>query len=233
MKIHIIRHGDPNYVDDTLTEKGWREAKFLAERMSGLCIDDFYSSPLGRAKDTASLTLEKFGKKAEVLDWLREFHAPITSPFTNGPRIPWDLPPYLWCAEPKYYDINECFSTPLMESGNVKEEYERVTKGIDDLLLRYGFSREGMLYSGGEDKTIALFCHFGVGILILSYLLGISPVVAQHNFVFAPTSVTTLVTETDSKGFSHFRATEVGDTSHLYANGEPVSPSALHPNFEK
>ena len=233
MKIHIIRHGDPNYVDDTLTEKGWREAGFLAERMSKLSIDDFYCSPLGRAKDTASLTLEKFGREAEVLDWLREFHAPITSPFTNKPRIPWDLPPYLWCTEPKYYDVNECFSTSLMKSGNVEDEYRKTVSGLDGLLCRYGWKREGMMYRGGEDKTIALFCHFGVGILMLSYLLGISPVVAQHNFVLAPTSVTTLVTETDSKGFSHFRACEVGDTSHLYANGEPVSESALYPNFEK
>ena len=90
-----------------------------------------------------------------------------------------------------------------------------------------------MLYRGGEDKTIALFCHFGMGITILSYLLGFSPFVAQHNFFLAPTSVTTLVTETDKKGYSHFRATEIGDISHLYAANEPVSESGLFPDFEK
>ena len=31
MRILIIRHGDPNYRDDCLTEKGKREAKLLAE----------------------------------------------------------------------------------------------------------------------------------------------------------------------------------------------------------
>ena len=33
MKILIIRHGDPNYELDTLTEKGWKEAEKLAEKI--------------------------------------------------------------------------------------------------------------------------------------------------------------------------------------------------------
>ena len=32
MRILMIRHGDPDYVNDTLTEKGWREAALLADR---------------------------------------------------------------------------------------------------------------------------------------------------------------------------------------------------------
>ena len=34
MELWIIRHGDPDYVHDSLTEKGVREAKLLAERLS-------------------------------------------------------------------------------------------------------------------------------------------------------------------------------------------------------
>ncbi len=233
MKIHIIRHGDPNYEIDSLTVKGWREAKLLSDRLSKLTIDDFYCSPLGRAKDTASLTLGKVNKEAEILDWLREFKGTTKSPFTGKNRIPWDFPPYFWCTDSRYYDINEWNTTEVMKSGDVDEVYREMVSGIDALLKRYNWKREGMLYRGGEDKTIALFCHFGLGIMILSYLLGISPTVAQHNFFLAPTSVTTLVTETDSKGNSHFRAICVGDTSHLYVGDEPISESGLHPNFEK
>ena len=32
MRILLIRHGDPDYVNDTLTEKGRREAALLAKR---------------------------------------------------------------------------------------------------------------------------------------------------------------------------------------------------------
>ena len=56
MKLLIVRHGDPDYTIDSLTEKGWREVEFLSERLTKLEIRDFYVSPLGRAKDTASPT---------------------------------------------------------------------------------------------------------------------------------------------------------------------------------
>lgn len=59
MKLLIVRHGDPDYTIDSLTEKGWREARYLAQKLSKLEIKDFYVSPLGRAKDTASCTLKK------------------------------------------------------------------------------------------------------------------------------------------------------------------------------
>ena len=86
MKLLFIRHGDPDYEHDTLTEKGRREAEYLAERLSKLDITAFYTSPLGRAKDTAAPTLARAGREAEELDWLREFHAPILRPDGNGER---------------------------------------------------------------------------------------------------------------------------------------------------
>ena len=73
MRLLIVRHGDPDYEHDTLTEKGWREAELLAERLSKLNVKEFYVSPLGRAKDTASLTLQKMNREANECLWLREF----------------------------------------------------------------------------------------------------------------------------------------------------------------
>ena len=233
MKILIIRHGDPNYELDSLTEKGFREAHLLAQRLEKIHIDDFYCSPLGRAQRTAEATLAAVGKSAKTLYWLREFDGKITSPFTNRKRGSWDLPPSLWCKDTKNYDINEWVNSEIMKNSTAKEIFDETVSGVDELLLHYGWKREGMAYIGGEDKTIALFCHFCLGITVLAYLLGISPVVAQNNFYLAPTSVTTLVSETDKKGYSHFRAIGVGDISHLYASGEPMSESGLYPNFEK
>ena len=60
MKLLIVRHADPDYSIDSLTEKGWREAAYLSERLAKLEVKRFYVSPLGRAKDTASLTLESW-----------------------------------------------------------------------------------------------------------------------------------------------------------------------------
>ena len=54
MKIVMIRHGDPDYVNDSLTEKGRREALALARYLSDKHVTKFYCSPLGRARDTAA-----------------------------------------------------------------------------------------------------------------------------------------------------------------------------------
>ena len=104
MKLMIVRHADPDYSIDSLTPVGWEEARLLAERMAKLDITDFYVSPLGRARDTASLTLEKMDRKAEVCPWLREFEAPIYKPDSPKPGCTWDWLPQDWTVEPRYYD---------------------------------------------------------------------------------------------------------------------------------
>ena len=41
MKLLIVRHGDPDYTIDSLTEKGWREAEFLSERLTNWRSETF------------------------------------------------------------------------------------------------------------------------------------------------------------------------------------------------
>ena len=84
MRILIVRHGDPNYELDTLTETGWKEARLVAEYLAKFNIAAFYVSPLGRAQDTAKCTLEKMNRKAETFDWLQEFPAHIHRPGYTG-----------------------------------------------------------------------------------------------------------------------------------------------------
>ena len=47
MNIILIRHGDPDYVNDTLTAKGHEEANKLCKFLSGTPIDALYQSPNG------------------------------------------------------------------------------------------------------------------------------------------------------------------------------------------
>ena len=82
MKLIFIRHGEPDYTIDSLTEKGWKEAEILSNRMVKTKMDYIYVSPLGRAKDTAKPTLEKLGRRAIELPWLQEF--PIWIPRPAG-----------------------------------------------------------------------------------------------------------------------------------------------------
>ena len=68
MRLLIIRHGEPIYNPDTLTEKGKKEAKILASFLKKNFpeIKDFYLSPLGRAQETAKPILEAFGNPVKV-----------------------------------------------------------------------------------------------------------------------------------------------------------------------
>ena len=77
MKLLLIRHGEPDYEEDGLTEKGKREAMLLAGRIAPMRVKNYFVSPLGRAMETAEATLQKAGRKAEVCHWLREFDIPI------------------------------------------------------------------------------------------------------------------------------------------------------------
>ena len=122
MRIIFVRHAEPDYANDTLTEKGWREAALLAERVSGWDVTDFYVSPLGRARDTASLSLKKMGRTAETFDWLREFHGPVNDPTRGENVIPWDFYPEYWTKIPEMYDKDGFGNTEVMKSGRVMEE---------------------------------------------------------------------------------------------------------------
>ena len=44
MKLLLIRHGEPDYSIDSLTEKGWKEAELLSEKLCKMKIDEFYVS---------------------------------------------------------------------------------------------------------------------------------------------------------------------------------------------
>ncbi|HJC23750.1 MAG TPA: histidine phosphatase family protein [Candidatus Eisenbergiella merdavium] len=227
MRIIFIRHGDPDYEKDSLTEKGWREAALLAERVARWEVTDFYVSPLGRVQDTASLSLKKAGRQAQTLPWLREFHAPVNDPARGEGVIPWDFLPGYWTKEEGMYDRNGFADTAVMRSGPVKEEYARVCAGLDGLLARYGYVREGGIYrTDGETRredTIVLFCHMGITLFLCGHLLGISPVVFTGGFFLAPTSVTVLASEEREDGIAYFRCQTAGDTAHLLMGGEPVS----------
>ena len=79
MRLIIVRHGDPNYEIDSLTEKGWREAEFLSVSHGKTAAEGAYLYLYITAwpcKDTASLTLKKLGMTATEFKWLREFEAP-------------------------------------------------------------------------------------------------------------------------------------------------------------
>ncbi len=233
MKMYFIRHADPYYPTDTLTEKGWREAEALASRIAKINeserIRDIYCSPLGRAQDTAHTCLDPLGKSFVTKDWMLEFPAKMQMP-DGTLRMPWDLLPSFWTAKEDLYDKDNWFRGPTMSrGGDVEEWYLRVTRGIEEIVASHGYTRSGNFYrtSGGNTDTLLFFCHLGVMFVMLSRLLSMPTPVLWQNFFVAPSSVTLVSTEEVVKGEVAFRVKYFGDVSHLYAVGEPPSDSGF------
>ena len=233
MKILIIRHAEPEFHTDRLTQKGWREAERLSERLSKIKIDAFFTSPMVRARDTAQVTLERMNREAETLDWLHEFRGRVVNPKTGHPDCAWDFMPQYWTRCPEFSDFTGWTQNPLIATGNSEEVYRETARGLDALLARYGYIKNGALYTTqkSSEATIALFCHFAISMNILSYLLRIPFHLLLHGFLTAPSSVTTLVSEERIPGEVWFRCIALGDTSHLYAADEPISQAGLYPEI--
>ncbi len=232
MRLLIIRHGDPDYVNDTLTEKGRREAMLLAEKLKKEKIDYIYASPLGRAKDTAAYTANalNMAEQVTVEPLFREFNRDRSVILPDGTerRLIWDLLPEYWTRQPELYDREKWKTHPDLGHGDVVSYYEQVVNRLDEILQKHGYTREGNYYKveKGNTDTVAIFCHFGLEMILLSHLANISPFPLLHHFVALTTSVTTLYTEERREGIATFRCCGFGDISHLYAGGEAPSFSA-------
>lgn len=254
MHLIFIRHGDPDYKNDNLTEKGKREAALLTERILKWKVDDFYVSPYGRAQATIAPALERLGKTAETLDWLHEFDFKVSDPLAKKERGAWDWLPRTYYGEKKYFNRWEWFKSKTMKSGNIEMHAEKVCSGFDSILMQYDYTRlekDVPIYTcfphltdeeaaidthlnaeqkDLDNKNLVFVCHLGVMFLIISHLTGLSPLQLWQGFFVAPTSVTVLGAEERVPGEVVFRVQQLGDVRHLIEHGEPVSASGFYGN---
>lgn len=244
MRILFIRHGDPDYVNDTLTGKGRREASALAERAEALDMGECYVSPLGRAQATAEYSLKKLGRTAETLGWLQEFPAQIDlnraehlrAAYPNAekadgiykPRIVWDVIPSYWAEHREYSDGILWRESEISRYSDVVQVYDDVVGKFDAFLAERGYVREERHYRVEREstETVTFFCHFGITCALLAHLWNLSPFTMWHSLALAPSSVTEVVTEEREKGIAYFRGLKIGDVSHLCMAGEPTSFAA-------
>ena len=251
MRLIFVRHCDPYYPTDSLTEKGFKEAKLLSKRIKKWNILKAYSSPMGRAFTTAKIGLSKnkYLKTGEitVCPWLREFNYPVVDPLTNKNRASWDLLPEFFTSEKNrdLFDFATWQNNEFLETGDIKSFYKTVCDGLDGILEEFDYKRNGLLYSTVrkegqsdfmerstdvfkdyiDDRTVVIFCHLVVMGAMLSHLLNISAPSLWQGFFVAPSSVTILNSEERTPGIASWRVQQMGDTAHLYAKKEPPSSS--------
>ena len=220
-----------------------------------------YASPLGRAQETAAITLGRAipgarGAAAAVncrdilttLDWLREFPAQVDvndatllqdayyikteSDGSFKKRIVWDMYPSYFTEHPAYSDYEAWRGTLVALNSDLLPIYDSVISSFDELLAEHGYVREGRHYRVEQEsiETLTFFCHFGITCVLLSHLWSLSPFVPLQSFCMPTSSVTEVYTEERQRGIANFRATRIGDTTHLTMAGlrtERLPHSAL------
>ena len=92
MRIIFIRHGEPDYENDTLTETGFKQAQLVAQRLKDENIEEIWSSTHGRALNSAKPTAELLGLPVKAVDFMRE----VTWGSKTGEKLfagghPWDI----------------------------------------------------------------------------------------------------------------------------------------------
>ena len=185
---------------------------------------------MGRAQETARIGLSQIADsrdlKIETMPWLKEFSPQILRPDRKDrPGICWDWMPEDWTAVDDFYDFNKWTDHPLFEEAHVKEEIDYIYAEFEKLLNKHGYCSEGRYFRAERPNsdTIVFFCHFGITMVLLSYLFKISPMVLWQSTLSTTTSVTTVVTEERREGKAAFRMISFSDASHLTEGGEPIS----------
>ena len=209
MLLYIIRHGDPDYEHNTITPYGHDEAKALARWFDKYHIrfDAVYTSPLGRAKDTASYTCQNQGITPIVLDWTEE-SMDYMQPFIPDSNISFSV------TSKGIEDYIDFSAKDRMQS------IESLIKGSDTFLTDWGYQRNGSHYTVNEhnDKRIAVFCHGGMGTAWTAHLLGMPATLGFPSMFMTTTSINVFEFRPygEDQSYTRPRLLRFGDVSHLH-----------------
>lgn len=226
MLFYYVRHGDPIYNPDSLTELGHEQARALAKRLTVHGLDKIYASTSNRAILTASYTAEALGIEPILLDFANEGHAwcEMTIDTEDGRRWLFNHPtPRRLLAMPEVKALGEkWYLHSAFSKYNYKKGLDRVRAGVNDFMLSLGYRHiDGTgsyeILHDNNDR-VALFAHQGFATLFFSTLLDISyPEYALH-FDMCTTGLT-VVDFRNEGGIAIPHIKTYSNDSHIYKEG--------------
>ena len=227
MLFYYIRHGDPIYKPDSLTPLGHRQAEAIAKRFAVYGLDEIYSSPKVRARQTAQPTCEVLKKSPIVLDWCSESYAweQMTVEYAPGKRT-WSYqhgPTKELFASAEVRALgNKWYTHTAFKNTKFAEGVERVETEVDKLLLSLGYrhdrERSGYIAENPNNKRIALFAHEGFGMSFMSAVTDIPYNDFCTRFGFGFTGMT-VIEFSECQGFCIPKVLQQSNDSHLYREG--------------
>lgn len=227
MLLYIVRHGEPDYSTDTLTELGQRQAQAVSNRMAASGIEEIFSSPMGRARQTAAPTAERLGLPVNIEPWAEELGRESQTPYPDGKMKNIFMVPTTLLASQENSEINmeDCLSQcPGLCENGFSSRFRYVANGVDDLIERHGYRRNDHgFYQAIEpnEKRIALFCHAGMTRLAVSHIFNLPYQFIGSRFLAWFTGVTLIHFKENADVGEEVapRLYSFGDIGHL--NGEP------------
>ena len=222
MKIILVRHGHPDYENDCLTPLGHEQAAKAAIRLKDEGIEKIYSSPFGRAYETAMHTAKVLSQDVTKLDFMHE----IKWGSSDGKEIyreghPWDTSLYAISLGHSLMD-EEWTKTSPFSNNVVFSEVERVAAESDKWFETLGYRREGANYrviGDNTDRTIALFSHGGSSSALLSHMLNL-PFFYLCRAICPDFTAITVLSLSDEKGILTAPMIEIAnDSRHIRGNG--------------
>ena len=211
MLLYIIRHGDPDYEHNTITPFGHKEAAALAEwfEQKNIRFDRIFTSPLGRAKDTASYTCKAQGITPVVLPWAEE-SMDYMQMFSPDSSLSFR---YSANGVEDYVDFSE---------EKRADTIDRLITCSDEFFKELGYERQGSHYkvNNHTKERVAVFCHGGFGTAWTAHLLGLPPTLGFPSSFMTTTSINVFECRPlGDSGFMKPRLLRFGDVSHLHAVG--------------
>jgi len=223
MLLYIIRHGDPDYSTDTLTERGKLQAEAVGKRMLDAGITRIYSSPMGRARLTAEPACRMLNLPCNIESWAHEIESERLTPFPDGKLKSVSLLQNSFYRRNGNIDLpyERAFEADGFNTSGMQKAVEQLEKDGREFLERLGYKEENGVYRiiRKNDDKVALFCHAAMGGAWLSTLLHIPIHMMWAGFRITHTGVTVLEFRNYENGITAPKCLCYSDMSHLYAAG--------------
>lgn len=226
MLLYIIRHGFPDYETDSLTDLGKLQAEAVGKRIAKSKIDRIFTSPMGRAKQTAEPACRLLGLEATVEEWTREIDDAQYTTYPDGVRKP-------LCGMPNTVargidelelPFSRSFECRAVAQSGMKDACEYIQKHSNEFLEKLGYREENGVYRiiKPNEEKVAVFCHALFGMTWISQLLKIPFHMMWTSFCYSHTGVTIIEFENNEDGWTAPKCLSYCDLSHIYAEGLPM-----------
>ena len=231
MLLFYIRHGEPIYNPDKLTELGHKQAKALSKRLVINGLDEIYVSSSNRAIETARPTANALNINPVILDWMNEKYAweEFTKKDENGNIITWvfqddDFINKLNSKEVKNLGFR-WFEHDMFKDYKFKDGIKRIDENTDLLMEGLGYIHKrdisGYISKRKNNKRVAIFAHQGFGMAFLSSLLDVPYPYMSTHFDLCHSSMTVIYFDEnkDNGEIVIPKVLELSNDSHLYKEG--------------